>query len=177
MDEYEDDELASDDDDAKRLEKAEKAAAAKASKKRKTAPQKSGGVGYTYRNQQQRPPADRTPLPVRAPAMPGPSGVPAPLPQGRPPKVLGPCWHCQEIGHLKVFCPKLHRQQYPLSNVVQSVSVNKLWGELMGSKEKVESHDCIDVSGDNYTGGIIENCEHGGTEPGGGEQWVKYRPG
>ena len=126
--------------------------------------QKSGGADYTCRNQQQRPPADRTPLSARAPAMPGPSGIPAPLPQGRPPKVLGPCWHCQEIGHLKVFCPKLHRQQYPLSNVVQSVSVNKLWGELMGSKEKVESYDCIDVPGDNYPVGIIENYEHSETE-------------
>ena len=158
VNEYEDDELASDEDDAKRLEKAEKAAASKASKKRKTAPQRSGGYNSSvYKNQQQRT-QDRAPLPPRAP-MPSPSGVTPLLPPGRSPKMPGPCFHCGEMGHLRAFCPKLHRQQYPLSNVVQSmcvdkpelhgqqypsstvvhsVCVNKPRGELMGSRKRLK---------------------------------------
>ena len=110
--------------------------------------------------------------------MPSPSGVTLLLPPGRPPKMPGPCFHCGEMGHLRTFCPKLHRQQYPLSNVVQSmcvdkpelhgqqyplstvvqsVCVNKPRGELMGSTEKVESINGIDVSGDHYPCGIMEN--------------------
>ena len=79
--------------------------------------------------------------------MPSPSGVTPLLPPGRPAKMPGPCFHCGKMGHLRAFCPKLHRQQYPLSNVVQSMCVDKPRGELMGSKEKVESingiHRCF----------------------------------
>ena len=109
VDEYEDEELASDEDDAKRLEKAEKAATAKAFKKKKAAPQRSGGYNNSvYKNQQQRT-QDRAPLPPRAP-MPSPSGVTPLLPPGRPAKMPGPCFHCGKMGHLRAFCPKLHRQ-------------------------------------------------------------------
>ena len=34
----------------------------------------------------------------------------------------------------------------------------------MGSKEKVVSYNCIDVSGDNYPCGIMENNEYGSTD-------------
>ena len=137
VDEYEEDELASDDDDIKRLEKAEKVAATKATKKRKMAPQRSAGYSNSYKSQQQRL-QDRTPLPTvpRAP-MPGPPGVPPLLPPGRPPRMPGPCFHCGEMGHLRVSCPKLSRQQYPLSSLARSASVNKPGGSIWVQRKRL----------------------------------------
>ena len=38
---------------------------------------------------------------------------------GRP---VGPCFHCGQLGHLMLHCPKLPRQQYPL----QTISINSI---------------------------------------------------
>ena len=145
VDEYEEEELASNNEDEKRLEKADKAASAKAAKKRKVVPQR----GYTHRNQpQQQRPQDHTLLPARSltPA-PGPTGALPPLPPGRPPRMSGPCFNYLEMGHLQASFPKLPRQ-YPLSSVINSVSV-KLCEKNMASKEKVENHNGIEAYSDN----------------------------
>ena len=41
---------------------------------------------------------------------------PGPM-EGLPPilsRPVGPCFNCGQLGHLKLYCPKLARQQYPL---------------------------------------------------------------
>ena len=70
--------------------------------------------------------------------------------------MLGPCFNCLEMGHLRASCPKLPRQ-YPLSGVDKSIGVNKLNKEYMGSKEKGKCCNCIDVSGDNCPCVVMEN--------------------
>ena len=67
------------------------------------------------------------------------------------------------MGHLRASCPKLPRQ-YPLSSVVNSVSVNKLVEECMGSKDKVEGYNCIHVPGDNDSCETMQNNDCGGSK-------------
>ena len=109
VDEYEQDQLAADKEDAKRLEKAEKSVGSKAAKRKK--------VTSTSRSNRGRRQQSRSMEPVRRFPVPGPvnSGQPAP-PQAQPyrPRLLGPCWNCLEIGHIKATCPKL-TQPYPLN--------------------------------------------------------------
>ena len=113
VDEYEDDELASDEDDAKRIEKAKKTVAAKALKKKKT-------LNLCTTRQMQgrqtgawgRPPAQdqRERHPPRVDW-----SRPA-TPTNRPSKVPRPCFHYGEMGHLRATCPRLVNL-YPLCNV------------------------------------------------------------
>ena len=114
--EYTADELADDSDDEKRLEKAEKAAERKAGlRKRKRSqpvstrqpPRPSRfppqyGAGYQYLP---------LPLPLQQPPGPSTSGVmrrPAPPTL---PRAVGPCFACDEIGHLRSQCPKMPTQE------------------------------------------------------------------
>ena len=104
VDEYEQDKLAADEEDAKRLEKAEKSAGSKGTKWKK--------VSSTSRSDRGRRQLSRPVEPVRRFPVPGPvnSGQPT-LPQAQPyrPRLLGPCWNCLEMGHIKATCPKLTR--------------------------------------------------------------------
>ena len=108
VDEYEQDQLAADEEDAKRLEKAEKSAGSKAAKRKKAS---GGNRGDNWRKQQSRPTE-----PIRRFPTPGPPVSSQAPPQAQPfrPRLPGPCWHCSEMGHLKVTCPKLQRP-YPLN--------------------------------------------------------------
>ena len=97
VDGYEGNELTSNEDDGKWLEKAEKAITVKATKKRKVVTQRTSGD--TYKNQQQKP-QKYIPLPARL-ATPGSLGVPPLLLQERPPRMLGSCFNCLEMGYLQ----------------------------------------------------------------------------
>ena len=100
VNEYREDELAEDSDDEKRIAKVVATAERKAAKLRKKS--HSGRKGY---NQSQ--PAD---APSRAPRQ--ESGYQGP----RIPRVVGLCFSCGEMGHLRRSCPKsLLSRLYPLS--------------------------------------------------------------
>ena len=113
VDEYEDDELASDEDDAKRIEKAEKAVAAKAVKwKKATNPRANRQAQGRQQRTWEQPPAQeqRERFPSRVDWSRPSSST------GRPPRVAGQCWHCGEMGHLRAACPKLVKP-YPFYDI------------------------------------------------------------
>ena len=133
VNEYEKDELAEDDDDAKRLEKAEKAAEQKAFKKRRAAAHGGGRGRSRHPNgppvaQQISPPSiGAVLLPVMAQGL---------QPRGaayQPPKILGPCFHCLKMGHLKANCPELAKP-YPL--VVSSGGIVYISSNCAGSSSQ-----------------------------------------
>ena len=126
IDEYEQDQLAADEEDAKRLEKAEKSAGSKAAKWKKVTSTSRSDSG---RRQQSRPVEPIRRFPVSGPVN---SGQPAPL-QAQPyrPRLLGPCWNCLEMGHIKATCPKLTRS-YPL-NIEPVNECKTVGGEVRSS--------------------------------------------
>lgn len=104
--EYEADELASDSEDEKKLEKAERSAERKAAKKRKTVPRTANRA---FSKPQQSPAGSYSSVSwPRATGYQGiqqnPGRVQMPVP--KPPAILGPCFSCGEMGHLRRFCPK-----------------------------------------------------------------------
>ena len=80
--------------------------------------------------------------------------------------MLEPCFNCLDMGHLWASCTNLPRQ-YPLSSVAKGVSVNELVKKNLGSKEMVESYNCIEGSGDNYPCKKLHNSDCNGSEPSG----------
>ena len=112
MDEYEDDELASNDNDAKRIEKAEKAAATKAWKRKKAANPHSG---RQMQGRQQRAWEQPTVQEPREHFPPRAEWARQPSVTSRPPWVAGSCFQCGEMSHLLAMCPKLTKS-YPFCN-------------------------------------------------------------
>ena len=97
--EYTADELADDSDDEKKIEKAEKAAEKRAAKKKKSLSQKNPAARQRMLQTAVQSPAvlpSQNQTPRRPPNV-------APLVRNRP---IGPCYNCQEFGHLKHYCPK-----------------------------------------------------------------------
>ena len=95
-------------EDAKKLKQAEKSAEQEALREK----QKAAAMAKAKRPP---PPPPMPPLwpaaiPPRYQFGPGPMGGMPPAPS-RP---VGPCFNCGQLGHLKLHCPKLSRQQYPL---------------------------------------------------------------
>ena len=91
VDEYEDDELASDEDDAKKIEKAERAVASKAMKRKKTAQSRN-----TVASRSNRQPRAPEPMPAHdtRDCYPTQMSFSRPqLPSARPLRVPGPCFH------------------------------------------------------------------------------------
>ena len=117
--EYTADELADDSEDEKRIEKAEKAAERKAGlRKRKRAQpvvrQTPPARATRYAAQQLYYPMPSAPQPS-----PGGSGGPSgrrTYPAAGPavPRVIGPCFSCGEMGHLRMYCPKMQPQEKKL---------------------------------------------------------------
>ena len=100
--------IADNEEDAKKLKQAEKSAEQEALKER----QKAVVLSKAKRPPPPPPMQPHWPLavPPRFQFGPGPSG-------GLPPtfnRPVGPCFNCGQLGHLKLHCPKLARQQYPL---------------------------------------------------------------
>ena len=113
IDEYEDDELASDEDDAKRIEKAEKAVAAKVVKRKKA----TNPRAYRPTQGRQQRLWEQPPAPEQRERFPACVDWSRPsTPTGRPPRVAGQCWHCGEMGHLRAACPKLAKP-YPFYDI------------------------------------------------------------
>lgn len=115
VDEYEDDELASDEDNTKKITKAEGSMASKAIKHKKMA--QSRNTSASRYNRQPRVPE---PVPAREPkANHYPTQMSFPcsqLPITRPLRVPRPCFHCGKMSHLRATCPKLSKP-YPLNDV------------------------------------------------------------
>ena len=66
-------------------------------------------------------------------------------PYGQSPSTrpAGPCWHCNEIGHIKSKCPRLNKP-YPFDNSHNVVDSGVLLP--MGSRsERVEADPCSSV--------------------------------
>ena len=140
VEEYEADELASGSEDEKKLERAERTAERKAVKKRK-AMGRQGPRSYTGKFRQ--PPlgvgAQAVSWPRSQSLQPAPMQVRNPQPVSRPTPLVGPCFGCGEMGHLRRYCPKTVPGQarwYPCTEYVRRMDgVTK------------ESVDCIDVKG------------------------------
>ena len=124
--EYEADELATDSDDEKRIEKAEKSAEKKALKRKKqraepsskqSRPERSSGIM-----------AGREAIRPLFPNMSALYSPPAKRSNSFPARqVVGPCYQCNEFGHLRRNCPKLNMSTakwYPCSEE-NYVSVSK----------------------------------------------------
>ena len=100
---YEADELGSDSDSEKKLEKAERSTERKAAKKRKTV---SRTVNKAF-NKPQQSPVGINPS-VSWPRATGYQGIQqnagrVRMPVPKPPAILGPCFNCGEMGHLRRF--------------------------------------------------------------------------
>ena len=103
--------IADNEKDAKKLKQAEKSAEQEALKEK----QKAATAAALAKARRPPPPPPMPPLwptaiPPRYQLGPAPIGGPPPIPS-RP---VGPCFNCGQLGHLKLHCPKLARQQYPL---------------------------------------------------------------
>ena len=110
-------------EDAKKLKQAEKSAEQEALKER----QKAAALSKSRRPPPPlpMPPYWPTAIPPRFQFGPGPSGGPPPVFSWP----VTPCFNCGRLGHLKLHCSKLARQQYPLhvnsSNV--KISCGYVW--------------------------------------------------
>ena len=103
--------IADNEEDAKKLKQAEKSAEQEALKEK----QKAATAAALAKARRPPPPPPMPPLwptaiPPRYQLGPAPIGGLPPIPS-RP---VGPCFNCGQLGHLKLHCPKLARQQYPL---------------------------------------------------------------
>ena len=98
--------IASDEEDAKRIDKAKKTAEQRDTKRKRkaaaaTAPQQARSQVGT--------PAPQTPGQPAHYLLPRPALYPPPAVPTRP---VGPCFHCGEVGHLKLSCPRRNKS-YP----------------------------------------------------------------
>ena len=159
--EYETDELASDSADEKRMADAEKAAEKKVSaigKKRKATAQlsrpSSVSKPFLYR-----PPSHRAQYwGPRAPVQTPTSAIKPLFPTRAP--AIGPCFGCNEFGHLRSSCPKM-LQQYPFDKSACSIvaessmpSTSKAVlheGEMEKHTDYMSQIACLDKSESSYT--------------------------
>ena len=96
-------------DDARRIEKAEKTAEQRVSKRKRTA-------AATAASQHAKRPAPITGTPAQGPAQPSTFLLPRPAyGQSLSSQLMGPCWSCDEVGHLRSSCPHLNKP-YPFMN-------------------------------------------------------------
>ena len=110
--------IADNEEDTKKLKQAEKSAEQEALKER----QKAAALSKSRRPPPlpPMPPLWLTAIPPRFQFGPGPSGSQPPV-FSRP---VGPCFNCGQLGHLKLHCPKLARQQYPSHNDSSNVKIS-----------------------------------------------------
>ena len=154
VDEYEADELASGSEDEKKLERAERTAERKAVKKRKTTG-RQGPRNYAGRLRQSA--IGVSTQPVSWPRSQSLQSTPVQMrnpPQlTRPAPVVGPCFGCGEMGHLRRFCPKTAPGQarwYPCNSDVRCMDgVTK------------ESVNCIDRRGKREWAGCVNDVDEG----------------
>ena len=107
--EYQADELAADSEDEKKISKAEKAAKQKSNKRKKgTNLKRTSGPAV----QSQLPKSEWDQV-VQLPHSFSHTGSTVPGPFSRPNCVPGPCFACNEFGHITANCPKTVASQYP----------------------------------------------------------------
>ena len=156
--EYQADELASGSDDERKLEKAERAAEKKATKRKRVT--KTGSRVAVARSQQVFAGAPAAAPWARSPG--GPPGqhvaVKAQMPLPKLQALMGPCFSCREMGHLKRFFPRLTSappRWYPCDDETREQSERDIKGsadsvnDVILSKER-ECHswcvcECKDV--------------------------------
>ena len=138
--EYTADELAADSDDEKRLEKAEKAAERKAGLKRRQPAQRGAAQTRTQRYTAAQAYGGYTVPQLYPPSFPqlqqtasgaGQSVRRAGGSAGTIQRVsVGPCFACGEMGHLRMYCPKIQTQEKKWYPSVESVYVCGEYREL-----------------------------------------------
>ena len=107
--------VATNEDDARRIEKAEKTVEQRVSKRKQTA-------AATAASQGGKRPAPITGTLAQGPAQPSTFLLPRPAyGQSSSPRLVGPCWNCGEVGHLRSSCPRLNKP-YPFMSVDNSHS-------------------------------------------------------
>ena len=126
---YQQDELAENEKDAKKIEEEEKAVELKNRRKCKASDKEKAAVPQKSTS-------------FRPPQFMGSFGLPLPPPFMPPSfqwpavRVLGPCFHCLQMGHLKAHCPNKISKQYPFNNVLMS-SVSNVHASVNGYGDKV----------------------------------------
>ena len=107
--------VATNEDDARRIEKAEKTAEQRVSKRKRIA-------AATAASQRAKRPVPIAGTPAQGPAQPSTLLLPRPAyGQSSSPWLVGPCWNCGEVGHLRSSCPRLNKP-YPFMSVDNSHS-------------------------------------------------------
>ena len=149
--------IADSEEDAKKLKQAEKSAEQEVFKER----QKAAALAKSKR------PPPPPPMPPLWPTAIPPSFEFGPVPTGGLPpaasRPVGPCYSCGQLGHLKLHCPKLARQQYPL-HIVSSIGI--IHGGYVGKDSPLTAIGYNDRDMDKGINGTVcygDICMDGGT--------------